>query len=950
LYVDDDSSACDVVASSLEEADDRLTVETATGPDDGLALIGDRTPDCVVSAYEMAETDGVAFLRAVRDGHPDLPFIMYADDGSEVVAGDAVRAGVSDYLTRESGFDRLADRIGDVVESRRKGRQADRRDELMRLTEITGNLGGFEIDLDDGEVLTTDGVDRLLDLPEKEDLNLETAVELYHPEDRPAIREAMEGAVETGERTDGTFRYRPPNGEGKLLRVAFDSVTGNGDGRTLRGAICDVTARERRQRDLEQIETLFEHAQDSLFLVDASGAFTLERVNPAYEDATGLSGERICGRSLRDVFGDDGAAMETKYAECVDGREPLEYDERIELDGELTHWETRIAPVELDGTVEYVVGSTRNVTERRERRQELKRLRQAIDDANVAITLSDPSLEDDPLVYVNDEFEEMTGYPPEETLGRNCRFLQGEETDPDKLATLREAIDEEEAITVELCNYRRDGTEFLNRLTVTPIYDDDGRLVRYLGTQEDVTERKQRQEELEAERRFIEQAIDTLEDLFYVLDTDGTLRRWNDRVPEVTGYDESELEDVDAIDLFPEDERATIAGAIGSAVSGETVTVQSDLLTADGSRIPYEFTGTQLTDGEGNTTGMVGVGRDLTEARERERLFQALIEESSDVISIVGKDARFQYVSPSVERILGYAPEAVVGDTAWEYVHPEDRERVAEQFEDWVGDAGQTSPVVEYRTRHADGTWRWMESRGNNRTDDPAVEGVVINSRDVTERKERQQQLRVFDRVLRHNLRNDVSVIRGEAVEIHSEAGGEIADRAGRIVEMSDGLMRTAEEEREISTLLEKTPRRKTTTIEPLIQDVAARIRDDHPEATVTVDCPDGAEIRATRRFERAMEELLVNAVVHNDTPSPEVAVTVSQSEGTTRIEVADDGPPIPERERNVLTQPAERTPVNHTTGLGLWLVKLIVSRSGGTIAFEENPSGGNVVSIHLQE
>jgi PAS domain S-box-containing protein len=363
LYVDGDPSACDVVASSLEEADDRLTVETATGPDDGLELIGDRTPDCVVSAYELPGTDGVAFLRAVRDGHPDLPFIMYADDGSEVVAGDAVRAGVSDYLTRESGFDRLADRIGDVVESRRKGRQADRRDELMRLTEITGNLGGFEIDLDDGEVLTTDGVDRLLDLPEKEDLNLETAVELYHPEDRPAIREAMEGAVETGERTDGTFRYRPPNGEGKLLRVAFDSVTGNGDGRTLRGAICDVTARERRQRDLEQIETLFEHAQDSLFLVDASGAFTLERVNPAYEDATGLSGERICGRSLRDVFGDDGAAMETKYAECVDRREPLEYDERIELDGELTHWETRIAPVELDGTVEYVVGSTRNVTE-----------------------------------------------------------------------------------------------------------------------------------------------------------------------------------------------------------------------------------------------------------------------------------------------------------------------------------------------------------------------------------------------------------------------------------------------------------------------------------------------------------------------------------------------------------------------------------------------------------
>jgi signal transduction histidine kinase len=81
-------------------------------------------------------------------------------------------------------------------------------------------------------------------------------------------------------------------------------------------------------------------------------------------------------------------------------------------------------------------------------------------------------------------------------LGRNCRFLQGEGTDPEKVATLREAIDAEEPLTVELRNYRKDGTEFWNRLTVTPIYDN-GELVRLLGTQEDVTDRKEREEALE---------------------------------------------------------------------------------------------------------------------------------------------------------------------------------------------------------------------------------------------------------------------------------------------------------------------------------------------------------------------------------------------------------------------------------------------------------------------
>jgi signal transduction histidine kinase len=257
--------------------------------------------------------------------------------------------------------------------------------------------------------------------------------------------------------------------------------------------------------------------------------------------------------------------------------------------------------------------------------------------------------------------------------------------------------------------------------------------------------------------------------------------------------------------------------------------------------------------------------------------------------------------------------------------------------------------VIEYRARHADGSWRWMEARGNNQLDEPAVDGLVVNSRDITERKERQQQLRVFDRVLRHNLRNDMNVIRGEATVVHDEASNEIADRAERIVETSDQLLRTAEEEREISALLRKTPRRGTVTVGPLLRDVASSIRSDYPGATITVNCPDEAVMQATRRFGRAIDELITNAIIHNDAQSPEVDVSVTQADRTTRVEVADNGPPIPEREKDVLMKPTDRTPVNHTTGLGLWLVKLIVSRSGGTLTFDENPPTGNVVGVNLQ-
>ena len=244
----------------------------------------------------------------------------------------------------------------------------------------------------------------------------------------------------------------------------------------------------------------------------------------------------------------------------------------------------------------------------------------------------------------------------------------------------------------------------------------------------------------EKQERFTTQALDALEDLFYVLNEDSSLRRWNEQFAETTGYPESELAGMQATELFPEDDREAIADAIETTLTTGEVTVEADLLTADGERLPYEFTGARLTDGDGSATGLVGVGRNLTDHREQEQRFQALVEESRDNISVVDADGVIQYQSPAVERIFGHEPTERTGDTAWEYVHPDDRERLKSTFEEWVATPGATGPV-EYRARHADGSWRWMEANGNNQLDNPDIEGYVINSRDITDRKERRQEL-----------------------------------------------------------------------------------------------------------------------------------------------------------------------------------------------------------------
>lgn len=180
------------------------------------------------------------------------------------------------------------------------------------------------------------------------------------------------------------------------------------------------------------------------------------------------------------------------------------------LDGTERRMNVTITPSTTSEDTTVLRGSIHDVTDREERQRELRLLQQAIDDANVPITLADPSKKDDPLVYVNGAFEEVTGYSPEETLGRNCRFLQGEGTEPGKVVALREAIENEESISVELRNYRKDGSEFWNHLTVTPIYDDNGQLVRYLGTQRDITVQKIRERRL-TELNRAAQALPTAE-------------------------------------------------------------------------------------------------------------------------------------------------------------------------------------------------------------------------------------------------------------------------------------------------------------------------------------------------------------------------------------------------------------------------------------------------------
>jgi diguanylate cyclase (GGDEF)-like protein/PAS domain S-box-containing protein len=145
--------------------------------------------------------------------------------------------------------------------------------------------------------------------------------------------------------------------------------------------------------------------------------------------------------------------------------------------------------------------------EQQQTEQELRLLHRAIAASSNGISISDSKLPGDPLIYVNRSFELMTGYSSEEVIGRNCRFLQGTDRNQPALPELRAAIRGGRDCEVLLRNYRKDGTLFWNELRLSPVHDDRGRLVNFVGVQNDVTGRKRAEEELRRAKDELDERV-----------------------------------------------------------------------------------------------------------------------------------------------------------------------------------------------------------------------------------------------------------------------------------------------------------------------------------------------------------------------------------------------------------------------------------------------------------
>jgi len=276
-------------------------------------------------------------------------------------------------------------------------------------------------------------------------------------------------------------------------------------------------------------------------------------------------------------------------------------------------------------------------------------------------------------------------------------------------------------------------------------------------------------EQDERHMNLVDHALDNLDDVFIVFDLEGNLITWNKKGSEVTGYSNEELPSMKILDFLEPDDLRLVSKAIARAQEDELpAIVEVNLLTRDGTAVPYEFYGSLLKGPTGDTIGVTAIGRDIS---ERERAAEAIGQSEErlriiagnvlDIIWTTDINLNFTYASPSVKRQMGYAVEEALTLKLQDFLTPASLEFALQRYAGELDIASETVSdppvpvVVELELIRKDGTTFWTEmSMGFLRLPDDTPYGILGISRDITERKRVEEELSEYRELLEEQVRD----------------------------------------------------------------------------------------------------------------------------------------------------------------------------------------------------
>ena len=751
--------------------------------------------------------------------------------------------------------------------------------------------------------------------------------------DEAATRDRHEEIKRTildGEAVETEVRRRTADGQREFLLRVFPIEFA--DGHLGSYAIyTDITERTERERELQLYREAVEASGHSIYFTGEDG--TIEYVNPAFEEKTGYAAEEAIGRNPNILKSGehDEAYYERLWGTITSGE--VWRDEVINetKDGEEYVVDQTIAPVVGEsGAIDHFVAVNVDISERRERERELQRSRERLrvlfDRAPDAIVIHDA---DGEVLEVNAENVENLGYTRDELLSMNVADF-----DVHSRAELRELWADMEVgrtVKVESEHERADGSTFPTEIWVSKIEVQGEE--RFLALGRDSTERKERERDLEEYRTLVEAVGDAM----YVLDTDGYVRMANQAMVE---HLEADADDVvgSRISEFTTEadfERSTaLLEELLADPDRRRGSLEMTAVTTTGREIPVETHVAVLTDDAGDYRGSVGVVRDVTERKEREReleRYETMANTAGDMVYILDRRGRFQFVNDATERLTGHASEAIVGEHVSLILGDDDiaegREIIRRLL---AAEDGVTSEAYEIDLQRADGSTVTCESHITLLQQDGEWAGTVGVVRDITERKKREEQLERFTDIVSHDLRNPLNVADGRLEIARDDCENEHLEKVGGALDRMETLIADLLRLAKVGEEVEAEPVDLTTLVE--------RCWDHVPTADASLVTETDRAIRADRsRCQQLLENLVRNAIDHGGAA---VTVTVGELDDGDGFFVADDGPGVPPDEREAVFG-SGHTQREDGTGLGLAIVREIAEAHDWTVTLTESETGG---------
>ncbi|MET3682735.1 PAS domain S-box-containing protein [Alkalibacillus flavidus] len=289
---------------------------------------------------------------------------------------------------------------------------------------------------------------------------------------------------------------------------------------------------------------------------------------------------------------------------CVLDSQPnhLTEDQFDQLE-KLANW--AMTEIEVKQKVQDLTDQQKSINELLERNAYLTA---GIEHSSSSIVITDAKQPNNPIIYVNQAFTELTGYEPDEVIGYNCKMLQGDDTDQGTINYIRSCIQNLTPIHTEILNYRKNGEPFWNELIINPITDDSGDIPYFIGIQQDITKRKHIEQGLVKELFEKDRLFNALPELIIMLDNKGQIHNANSRLLPFSGYTLTELMNKPITELIQTEELSPI---IDATFNQGNLSFEGTLISKENEYLPFQWNFLALRGADGTPSSIVAIGEDI---------------------------------------------------------------------------------------------------------------------------------------------------------------------------------------------------------------------------------------------------------------------------------------------------------------------------------------------------